>query len=107
MVRNARRDRVIIPPNGTVSIAGMLGHELIYQPVCALLQATAGSGIPEDLDITPTVMDRKRQGIQCNHADGDYTARRNTLRVRASASRKLYRKRQWKYAPLVTCVGST
>jgi transposase InsO family protein len=51
--------RITILPNSEVVIQGYLDKELPYQPVCALVQATSGSGIPDDLDITPTLVPYK------------------------------------------------
>ena len=55
-VRCAESTPVRIPPNSEVTINGFFDKCIPYHPTCALIQPTYRSAIPDDLDITPTVV---------------------------------------------------
>ena len=56
VVRSAEQKPITIPPNKEVVVDGYLQNRVPYHPVCALLQATAKSPIPTDLDVTPVLV---------------------------------------------------
>lgn len=56
IVRYAGDAPITIRPNSEVTMDGITGKNLAYPPVCTLLQPTANSRIPSDLDITPSVV---------------------------------------------------
>ena len=55
-VRLAGDRPVIIPPNSETVLRGFTDKELPYPPVCALMQETVGSLLPDDLEITPSLV---------------------------------------------------
>ncbi|XP_061192183.1 uncharacterized protein LOC133200390 [Saccostrea echinata] len=61
IVKSAEEYSIFIPPNKEVKISGYIDHQIPYHPVCAILQATNGSVIPDDLDITPSLVQYKYQ----------------------------------------------
>ena len=64
LIKSAERSQVIIHPNTKVTIQCHLDQRTPYFSTCALLQATKGSAIPEDLDITPSLVN-----YDCNSTD--------------------------------------
>ena len=56
LVRSAETRRITIPANSEVVVNGYLDKGIRYQPVCAILQSTKSSYLPEDLDISPTLI---------------------------------------------------
>ena len=56
IVRNAEQHKVTITPNSSTIIQGYLDKELPYHPVCAILSQSSNAAVPDDLDITPTVI---------------------------------------------------
>ena len=56
LVRSAETRRITIPANSEVVVKGYLDKGIPYQPVCAILQSTKSSFLPEDLDISPTLI---------------------------------------------------
>lgn len=54
IVKSAETHSIIIPPNKEVTITGFIDRQIPYQPVCAVLQKTNKSVIPDDLDISPS-----------------------------------------------------
>ena len=61
VVKSAESNDIIIPPNTEVRVSGYVDKQIPYQPVCALLQATNGSVLPQDLDISPTLVSYRYQ----------------------------------------------
>lgn len=61
VVKSAETDNIIIPPNSEVNINGYIDREVPYHPVCAFLQSTYKSLIPQDLDIAPSLISYKYQ----------------------------------------------
>lgn len=61
VVKSAETDNIIIPPNSEVNINGYIDREVPYHPVCAFLQSTYKSVIPQDLDIAPSLISYKYQ----------------------------------------------
>lgn len=59
IVKSAETHSIIIPPNKEVTITGFIDRQIIYQPVCAVLQKTSGSVIPDDLAISPSLVSYK------------------------------------------------
>lgn len=59
IVKSAETCSIIIPPNKEVTISGFIDRQIPYQPVCAVLQKTSGSVIPDDLDISPSLVSYK------------------------------------------------
>lgn len=57
---------IIIPPNSEMKINGYIDREVPYHPVCAFLQNTHKSVIPQDLDISPSVVSYKYQNNNNN-----------------------------------------
>ena len=57
IVKSAESKCITIPPNSTVSLSGYIDKALPYQPTTAVLQATANSIVPSDLDIVPSLTD--------------------------------------------------
>lgn len=57
LVKSVETRNVIIKPNTCVTIKGQLVKGVSYPQVTALLQPTATSSIPSDLDIAPTIVD--------------------------------------------------
>ncbi|XP_033726169.1 uncharacterized protein LOC117315872 [Pecten maximus] len=55
LVRSSENRNIISPPNGRVDISCKLDREIPYPEVCALLQSTPDSVLPDDLDISPTI----------------------------------------------------
>ena len=55
-VRSSEPDRKIIPANSAVVIRGQIDKPLPYRSTYAIIQATYGSIIPDDLDIVPTLV---------------------------------------------------
>lgn len=56
IVRCAGVKPVTILPNSDVVVEGYTDKRLAYPRVCALLQSTSGSSIPDDLDIVPSIV---------------------------------------------------
>ena len=56
IIKSAETERILIEPNSEVMIRGYLDKQLPYHPVCCLIQPTTGTVIPDDIDITPTVV---------------------------------------------------
>ncbi len=56
-VRSVETKNIIVKPNTRVTIRGQLSKGVPYSQVCALLQPTPTSVIPNDLDIAPTIVD--------------------------------------------------
>lgn len=59
IVKSAENHSIIIPPNKEVTITGFIDRQIPYQPVCAVLQKTSESVIPDDLDISPSLVSYK------------------------------------------------
>lgn len=57
---------IIIPPNSEMKINGYIDREVPYHPVYAFLQNTHKSVIPQDLDISPSVVSYKYQNNKNN-----------------------------------------
>lgn len=57
---------IIIPPNSEMKINGYIDREVSYHTVCAFLQNTHKSVIPQDLDISPSVVSYKYQNNNNN-----------------------------------------
>ena len=55
-VRLASDKPVTILPNSDVVVNGITNRELPYPNVCALLQSTIKSTIPEELEISPSLI---------------------------------------------------
>ncbi len=56
IIKSAETKRIIIPPNSEVTIKGYLDKSVPYHPTCCIIQPTKNSIIPDDIDITPTVV---------------------------------------------------
>jgi transposase InsO family protein len=56
VVKSAEQKSVVVPPNSQVVVAGYVTGEVQYPTTCALLQPTKGSAIPDDIDISPTII---------------------------------------------------
>ncbi|XP_033731417.1 uncharacterized protein LOC117321045 [Pecten maximus] len=56
VARSAESSNIVIPPNGRIDIQCKLDREVYYPDVCALMQPTSSSVIPEDMDIAPTIL---------------------------------------------------
>ncbi|MCU7801000.1 MAG: retroviral-like aspartic protease family protein, partial [gamma proteobacterium symbiont of Lucinoma myriamae] len=55
-VKSAESKSIIIPPDTTKVLAGCIDKGLKYHTTCALLQATTGSVLTNDLDVCPTLI---------------------------------------------------
>lgn len=55
IIKSAATERLIIPPNGRVTVDGYMDKKLPYHKVLAMLQPTGKSIIHTDLDITPSL----------------------------------------------------
>ncbi|XP_033728956.1 uncharacterized protein LOC117318063 [Pecten maximus] len=56
VARSAESSNIVIPPNGRIDIQCKLDREVYYPDVCALMQPTSSSVIPDDMDIAPTIL---------------------------------------------------
>ncbi|XP_069115865.1 uncharacterized protein [Argopecten irradians] len=56
LVKLAGNKRITISPNTDITLSGYLDKCLGYQQVCAMVHPTKESAIPDDLDITPTLL---------------------------------------------------
>ncbi|XP_056017057.1 uncharacterized protein LOC130053684 [Ostrea edulis] len=55
-IKSAENRKITIPANSEVVINGYLDKKVLYEPVCAIIQPTSSSFIPDDLDISPTLV---------------------------------------------------
>jgi len=56
VVKLAGSQCVTIKPNSEETICGYFDKQMPYPPVCALVQPTSRSCVPDDLDIAPTIV---------------------------------------------------
>ncbi|KAK3101184.1 hypothetical protein FSP39_001606 [Pinctada imbricata] len=56
LVRSAENRRITIPANSEIVVNGYLDKNLPYQPVCAILQSTSTSYLPDDIDVSPSLI---------------------------------------------------
>ena len=56
IIKSAETQKVTIEPNSEIILHGYLDKTLPYHPVCCLIQSTKGAVIPDDIDITPTIV---------------------------------------------------
>ncbi|XP_071142173.1 uncharacterized protein [Mytilus edulis] len=84
VVKSAETHAITIPANSQVVINGYLDKQLQQQQMCAILQPTLNSALPEDLDIMPTVItyDCQQRGSIPIHIS-NVTTRTVTLQPRA------------------------
>lgn len=62
IVRSAETGTVLIRPNSSLTIKGYTTHELDYHPTCAIVESTKDSVIPDDIDVTPTLVNYRFRG---------------------------------------------
>lgn len=55
-IRSSEKNPVYIKPNTSVTIKGYLTHRIDHPQTAAIVEQTEGAGIPDDLDITPTIV---------------------------------------------------
>ena len=55
-IKSAENRKITIPANSEVVVNGYLDKKVLYGPVCAIVQPTPSSFIPDDLDISPTLV---------------------------------------------------
>ena len=55
-IKSVENRKITIPANSEVVINGYLDKKVLYEPVCAIVQPTTSSFIPDDLDISPTLV---------------------------------------------------
>ncbi|KAL5006783.1 hypothetical protein ScPMuIL_015589 [Solemya velum] len=65
VIKSAEKSPLTIMPNSEVVIHGFLDKLVPYQPVCCMVHPTKKSAIPDDLDLTPTLIpyNYKQNGI--------------------------------------------
>lgn len=63
LVKCAGLKRVVIPPNSDVTVTGYIDKALPYRHTCAILQSTHRSAIPDDLDISPSLITYREKGF--------------------------------------------
>lgn len=56
IIRSAEPSQIILGPNQTKNIRGVIDKELNYHPTCAIIQETDESNLPNCIDITPSVV---------------------------------------------------
>jgi transposase InsO family protein len=56
IVKCAEQKAIVVPPNSQVVVAGYVTRDVQYPATCALLQPTQQAGIPDDVDISPSLI---------------------------------------------------
>ena len=84
IVKSAETQSIVIPPNSSVTVSGYVDKALPYQPTTAVLQATANSMIPSDLDIVPALVDYRYPANHLIRVDIDNITTR-TVRIQPRA----------------------
>ncbi|KAL5012677.1 hypothetical protein ScPMuIL_011228 [Solemya velum] len=64
VIKSAESGPVTIKPNSDITIQGYLDKEVPYHPVCCMIHPTKGAAIPDDVDITPTLVPYNHGGGQ-------------------------------------------
>lgn len=59
VVRSAVAEKIILHPNESIDIPGIVDKELDYPTTTAILQETSDSNIPDFIDVTPAVIQYK------------------------------------------------
>jgi hypothetical protein len=55
-IKSAENGKFTIPANSEIVINGYLDKKVLYEPVCAIVQPTSSSFIPDYLDMSPTLV---------------------------------------------------